>query len=183
MTAVMDAAAGRAALGGRRLLWVVGLVAGCHPNPACPCTSGPVEVGPGSHVRILAPAVAESALVGHVLALEDDALLLQSGLSRVRLSVPYGDIETLEVTYGTSRGEGKATGALVGAFTIGILLGLPAAGFSRSSAEAMQNFSIVTLGGAAIGAAIGSLTAGGSVGEWIEVEVPGGQRDDGGEGE
>jgi len=77
----------------------------------------------------MAPTVAESALVGHVLALEDDALLLQHGLSRARLSVPCSAIERLEVTYGASRGEGTANGAVVGGLTVGILFAISAAGF------------------------------------------------------
>jgi hypothetical protein len=103
---------------------------------------------PGSHVRVLAPSVFDSLLVGHVLALRDDSMLLQHGLSRARTDVPYGAIERLEVTEGRSRSKGAWTGAAYGAVGLGVLTAWPALALSESGSEALTAVFI----GAVIGA-------------------------------
>lgn len=146
------------------LLACAALPAGVH---------GQEEVRPGTRVRILAPAAADTLIKGTVVAVDSAALLLYPGGDRAGLRVPLGEIRRVEVAGDPHvwRRRGRLWGSVAGAGAAYYLAGgaeVDCTGCGGAQVLAM-------LAGAGVGALVGTIlgfNADAGREPWRQVPVP-----------
>lgn len=142
---------------------------------ACLAALGPVPlpgqgaVQPGTRVRILAPATADTLITGTVTAIDSAALLLAADFDTRGVHVPLADIQRLEVAQDPAYARRQAG-------LWGLLLG-GAAGYALGSTQCNDGWgcnderTAGIVGGAAVGMLLSNLFAGGGGDRWRTVRV------------
>lgn len=122
----------------------------------------------GSRVRVTSPDAGTQPLVGQVAALERDAVVVVSEAGGTQTRVPVTPSTTLEVSKG--RRSQAARGAMLGA-AAGVMPGLLMT-FGDYNTD-KGNPAAIALGGAAAGAALGSLIGLAlKTEEWLPARMP-----------
>jgi ribosome maturation factor RimP len=115
---------------------------------------GPAPLPLGQRIRFVSTDLGVRRLTGHIVAIDEDTLLLKVASRAEPLRVRRASIEQIEVPRGTH--SGAATGAAIG----GVSLGTAGAVLGLAVGAQGGDASWVGLAGAACGAGIGALIGG-----------------------
>ncbi len=132
------------------------------------------SLSPGDRIRITAPKMFVQPLIGQFTKIHSDSLLFSFGSKH--FVVPFQNIEKIEISQGYNRNTKK--GALIGAITGGLSLGLAAytdASKNKGGWEIINPGKAFTGGfvtGAVVGAGLGAVVGRGIRSEnWVALKI------------
>ncbi len=144
-----------------------GPLAVLSPDQASAQAPGTPEISVGDRVRITAPGVSPTPLIGHVRSLESGLLFVAAGPAEEAIRVPVAAMEGVELSLGMAPrvGDGAKFGGLAGGLGLGLAMVAEEAGcnprevfnFCYGPGEAfLAGFVVGGLGGVFVGSIIGS---------------------------